>query len=246
MFYYLIYNSSLGNYEEYAKRYITTFIYGSILYLVIHAYLHSSAGGFYSQLLFYFWIILLVDIVSIAYISNYMNLTPGDENDPDNEKNILQGFLSDLTKKIKGDSIEEIPDDPFKALKDLSAEKDIKNEKIKHDFESEDDLEDDHEDLLNPLELERKTEEDALRSSLGVTNLNGNDAERNNSQRNLMSELGELEDLDNSTLLNSDKSNQFHFEGELASDIDLQSDVGSEGSSGSDLDIDEFELSLRE
>jgi len=97
MFYYLIYNSALGNYQEHSKRYLTTFLYGSILYLIIHAYLNSSNNTFHQSLRFYFWFVLLIDALSIIYISYYIEhqLESTDDNDIS-----IKSLLGDLKSKL--------------------------------------------------------------------------------------------------------------------------------------------------
>jgi hypothetical protein len=98
MFYYLIYNSALGNYQEHSKRYLTTFLYGSILYLIIHAYLNSSNNTFHQSLRFYFWFIILIDFISIIYISYYIEQQSSKSDDDDDSS--LKSLLGDLKNKL--------------------------------------------------------------------------------------------------------------------------------------------------
>lgn len=63
MFFYLIYNSSIIKKDNNNKN-VNTLIYGSIVYIVLHALLYANSS-LRSSILRYFWIILSIDIVSI-------------------------------------------------------------------------------------------------------------------------------------------------------------------------------------
>lgn len=94
MFYYVIYNSSLTEHIESEGKIMTTILYGTIIYIVLHAYFSSSSSTFISNLKYYFWIILLLDIGFIYY--TYHN----DEkiNDWVNKINDLKGKINDVIK----------------------------------------------------------------------------------------------------------------------------------------------------
>ena len=68
MYYYLIYNSSIGNHYELEKRYLTTILYASILYILTHAFLSSSQSEFAKKIRNYFWMIFILDCCSMSYI----------------------------------------------------------------------------------------------------------------------------------------------------------------------------------
>ena len=68
MYYYLIYSSSLSNYQESKKKYLTTALYGSILYILTHAYFSSSNSNFIKSVKDYFWVILAMDILTMLYL----------------------------------------------------------------------------------------------------------------------------------------------------------------------------------
>lgn len=71
MFYYLIYNSSLTEYIENEKKLMTTILYGTILYILLHAYFSSSESKFVLKLKNYYWLILVLDLTFIY--STYYN-----------------------------------------------------------------------------------------------------------------------------------------------------------------------------
>ena len=64
MFYYLIYNSTIIKKDNSKNKNVTTLIYGTIIYIVIHAFIYMNKTV-KDNLLRYFWLILSVDIVSM-------------------------------------------------------------------------------------------------------------------------------------------------------------------------------------
>lgn len=224
MFYYLIYNSALGNYQEHSKRYLTTFLYGSILYLIIHAYLYSSSNTFHQSLRLYFWVVWLIDILSIVYISYYLEEQLELE---DGSDSTLKSLLGDLKDKI-------------------SSKKEKHNEKNNNNLDNNNSLEDKNQDINeNNLELRvvDNSEEDENLDNFG-DNLNSflddigstliDKPKKDIDQRALVYNPNEF-DIPN------------HFEQREDSQSPVFSDFGSEDDgemSGSDLDLDDFRASL--
>ena len=68
MFYYLIYNSSYIKKKENKDKSLYTLIYGSIVYIILHALLSFT---FKSDIIKYFWIIFLIDCASIYLSSDF-------------------------------------------------------------------------------------------------------------------------------------------------------------------------------
>ncbi len=68
MFYYLIYNSTIIKKDNPKNKNVTTLIYGTIIYIVIHAFIYMNKTV-KENLLRYFWLILSVDIVSMFLTS---------------------------------------------------------------------------------------------------------------------------------------------------------------------------------
>lgn len=104
MFYYLIYNSTLSSYPDIHRKLITTILYGSILYIILHAYLSVSSSPFIQGLKPYFWLIFGLDISSIAYF--YMNTDISDtaSSSIDKIRQLLKGYLSDQVASESVDS----------------------------------------------------------------------------------------------------------------------------------------------
>ena len=68
MYYYIIYNSSIIDKVDDGKKYLTTLLYGSISYILTHAYLSSSSSKVVQSIKDYFWLVLLLDIGAMAYV----------------------------------------------------------------------------------------------------------------------------------------------------------------------------------
>jgi hypothetical protein len=64
MFFYLIYNSTIIKKDNSKNKNITTLIYGTIIYIIIHAFIYIN-NNIKEALLRYFWVIFSVDIISM-------------------------------------------------------------------------------------------------------------------------------------------------------------------------------------
>ena len=64
MFFYLIYNSSFIKKDTDKNKNVNTLIYGSIVYIILHALIYANVS-LRNSILRYFWIILSVDIISM-------------------------------------------------------------------------------------------------------------------------------------------------------------------------------------
>jgi hypothetical protein len=65
MFYYLLYNSSFSFIVD--NRLFSTILYGSILYILTHAILNYCSIEILTIINHYFWIIFVLDIISLVY-----------------------------------------------------------------------------------------------------------------------------------------------------------------------------------
>ena len=127
MFFYLICNASIGNYQESKKKYLTTFIYGTIIYILLHAFLHTSSSQIAIYLKSYFWVIVGLDCAAMYYLYTYLNEETQEEGQKD-LKTLLSSFYGQLTGQEdnqkdnqKDDSSEETStNDPEKVGLDSS------------------------------------------------------------------------------------------------------------------------------
>jgi len=91
MYYYLIYNSSIGNHYELEKRYLTTILYASILYILTHAFLSSSQSEFAKKIRNYFWMIFILDCCSMSYVYYFDS-----DSDQHTENNLVDNILNQI------------------------------------------------------------------------------------------------------------------------------------------------------
>ena len=124
MFFYLLYNSSFIKKDSDKNKNVNTLIYGSIVYIVLHALIFANSN-LKNTILRYFWIILSVDIISI-FLSTEIS--------SDIQKhNLVQDTKTLLRKKKKRDKI----------INQQSGSTDIKNLKksntkiLEHDLKNE-------------------------------------------------------------------------------------------------------------
>jgi hypothetical protein len=124
MFYYVIYNSTVLNYSLSNKN-LNTFIYGTVLYILLHGLINSYNNQFAYYIKSYFWVILAIDIFSIYYMYNYLG------QDAESESNTIKSLLDTFYKKIP--TKEEQNDN-----EDNKNNKNNKNKKNKKNIEKED------------------------------------------------------------------------------------------------------------
>jgi len=68
MFYFLIFHTSISASKDIDRKSLTTFLYGSVMYIILHAILSSCEQPFLQVIRRYFWIIVGLDIVSMFFV----------------------------------------------------------------------------------------------------------------------------------------------------------------------------------
>lgn len=154
MFFYLIYNSSFIKKDSEKNKNVNTLIYGSIVYIVLHALIHANKN-LRESILRYFWILLSVDVVSMFLSSDISS---------DIQKhNLTQDTKTLLRKKKKR---KEIINDPVpqleKVLKKKKSEvKPSKNNKSDTDIQE-------TQEILNQIEQDSKELEKEIKKKKKV------------------------------------------------------------------------------
>jgi hypothetical protein len=92
MFYYVIFNSTVLNYSSTNNKNLNTFIYGTVLYILLHGLINSYNNQFAHYIKSYFWVILSIDIFAIYYMHNYINQEL--ENDTNSLKSLINSFYN--------------------------------------------------------------------------------------------------------------------------------------------------------
>ena len=68
MLFYLLHNSTLIKKQNGLDKHISTMIYGSLIYILLHALLYASMDNkFFVSLRKYFWIIFVLDCISVSF-----------------------------------------------------------------------------------------------------------------------------------------------------------------------------------
>ena len=69
MFYFLIFHTSISASKTLDKKVLTTFLYGSVLYLILHGLIKASEYTFFKYIEKYFWTIIIIDIATLIYLT---------------------------------------------------------------------------------------------------------------------------------------------------------------------------------
>ena len=152
MFFYLIYNSSFIKKDADKNKNVNTLIYGSIVYIILHALIYANVS-LRNSILRYFWIILSVDIISM-FLSTEIS--------SDIQKhNLTQDAKTLLRKKKKR---KEIVNDPIPAEEKLIKKKNKQHEvKLNKEKKKETDIQE-TQDILDQIEQDSKELEKELKN----------------------------------------------------------------------------------
>ena len=69
MFYFLIFHTSISASKTIDKKLLTTFLYGSILYLILHGLIKTSTYNIFKYIANYYWSIIIIDILTLVYLT---------------------------------------------------------------------------------------------------------------------------------------------------------------------------------
>lgn len=69
MFYFLIFHTSISKSNTIDKKLLTTFLYGSVLYLILHGLIKTSEYSIFKYIANYFWYIIAIDIATLIYLT---------------------------------------------------------------------------------------------------------------------------------------------------------------------------------
>ena len=149
MFYYLLHNSSFNKKGDSKDKLISTLIYGSILYLILHGLICYFFKK--TEILLYFWIALIIDIFALIFkcdigslsdITSSLNYNPFDNKPKEiNNLDIVDKYIEknseeiDNNKKVrfkKKNNVQEFDNSkpPNKIIKSKSVKK-VKDSNLK-------------------------------------------------------------------------------------------------------------------
>ena len=69
MFYFLVFHTSISASKTIDKKILTTFLYGSVLYLILHGLIKTSKYPIFKHLADYFWYCVIIDIATLIYLT---------------------------------------------------------------------------------------------------------------------------------------------------------------------------------
>lgn len=69
MFYFLIFHTSISASKSIDKKMLTTFLYGSVLYLILHGLIKTSKYDIFKHLADYYWYCIIIDIATLIYLT---------------------------------------------------------------------------------------------------------------------------------------------------------------------------------
>jgi hypothetical protein len=105
MIYYLLSNSSIVNNSDTDKKYLTTILYGTVIYIVLHAILNFNFKVLFDNIRIYFWLIVILDISVLYYNYNQNDSNKDIVNTIDNLRNKIKNYISssatDQTKQTE-------------------------------------------------------------------------------------------------------------------------------------------------
>jgi hypothetical protein len=78
MFYFLIFHTSISASKDIERKTLITFLYGSVMYIILHAILTSCDNNTFVQIIKkYFWLIIGLDIISMGFVYKTLINTHG-------------------------------------------------------------------------------------------------------------------------------------------------------------------------
>lgn len=69
MFYFLIFHTSISASKTIDKKMLTTFLYGSVLYLILHGLIKTSKYDIFKHLADYYWYCIIIDVATLIYLT---------------------------------------------------------------------------------------------------------------------------------------------------------------------------------
>ena len=157
MFYYLLNNSSVINSENISSSNIKLVLFGTVIYIVIHAFLSFSKSNVVKKLKVYFWFIFILDI-TITYMTKQKTQLQNDKQQSSNKSsNSFVKDIFDLKSNIK--NILNIKDNNQTTNDELNNETQEMKETIKNLLEAQNKPAKSSQPLSTPLTNIKETNE---------------------------------------------------------------------------------------
>jgi hypothetical protein len=118
MFYFLIFHTSISASKTIDNKLLTTFLYGSVLYLILHGLIKTSKYAIFKHLAEYYWYCIIIDVATLIYLtwgiidyqgmisrfidtSAYSGLENNIEDEPIISRKITINNISDYVNEVK-------------------------------------------------------------------------------------------------------------------------------------------------
>jgi len=234
MFYYLLDKSSFLKKLDTNKKNTSILIYGTIIYIVFHFILSNLKN---KNLIKYFWVIFVMDIITVAINTNITSELIFNKNIKGNSKNIEEGEQNIKTNDISIETSDISIDENQEEVKSILKKKNPKgniNKKV-HFEEDNKDKNTDMGEIIEITESDLEIVGKSLDQNSGVENNiipQTNKKSKKDKKKRKSTPISEI-------IKNKPENNTHSTEEEISLALaDIQSEA-SDG--GSDIDLDSFE-----
>jgi hypothetical protein len=237
MFYYLLNHSSLLNKQNEKAKKLSIILFGSLIYLSIHAFLSFNKNNIIQKIKPYFWLMFLLDIFMSYYSFIYKSK---DDDDVDNDESLDNKQNHNFIEEIF--SIKNKITDIISSNKMNNMEQNNENNSTKNNNEETTELQKEKDSLILQLKEDLKKSKNHSIINTNNDNKNENETILNNKMstpiKNLKKNIQIIKNTPNIELLNIKEENPI-----IKENIELN-DSASESGSEMDFDISDFKNSL--
>jgi hypothetical protein len=251
MFYYLLNHSSLLNKQNEKAKNLSIILFGSLIYLSIHAFLSFNKNTTIQKVKPYFWFMFLLDIVMSYY--SFIHNSKDDNNDESLDNNKEHNFMEEIFS-IKNKISNMISSNKTESYQQ---ENENKNNKNNNNNNEKSDLQKEKDDLILKLKEElNNSKNNNSEHTQTIENKEDINKEKTiTSSKKLSTSIknlkkNKLKIQQKQELSNNDIENQVNNEEDNIKTTNKEeitfNDSASESGSEMDFDISEFQNSLDE
>ena len=235
MFYYLLDKSSFLKKLDTNKKNTSILIYGTIIYIVFHFILSNLKN---KNLIKYFWVIFVMDIITVAINTNITSELIFNKNIKGNSKNIEEGEQNIKTNDISIETSDISIDENQEEVKSILKKKNPKgniNKKVHFEEDNKDNDNKDNTEIIEITESDLEIVGKSLDQNSEVENNiipQTNKKSKKDMKKRKSTPISEI-------IKNKPENNKHSTEEEISL---VLADIQSEASDGgSDIDLDSFE-----
>jgi len=177
MFYYLLNHSSLLNKQNEKTKNLSIILFGSLVYLAIHAFLSFNKNTSIQKVKPYFWFMFLLDIVMSYYSFIYKSKDDNDNESQDNKKE--HNFMEEIF------SIKNKISNMISSNKNESYQQENNNDKNRKEKKEKTDLQKEKDELILQLKNELSNTNTNTNTTTNTTTTTTNNNTNNNNKENI-------------------------------------------------------------